>query len=45
LFDNWDNNLATPTYADGDINLDGDLDFDDFDIMFAQMGLRVTAVS
>jgi hypothetical protein len=45
LYDNWYNNLASPTMDDGDLNGDGVLNIQDFDLLLAQLGLRLTVAS
>ena len=43
LVDNWDANLQNPTWADGDLNGDGDID--DVEIFFAQFGIELAVVA
>ncbi len=37
--------LANPTYLDGDLDMDGDIDLADVDLAFAVLGLSLTLAS
>jgi hypothetical protein len=37
--------MSNPTWGDGDFNMDGTIDADDLDLMFAQYGLDLDVAS
>jgi hypothetical protein len=43
IYDN--DQMSNPTQADGDLDVDGDIDLADLDLAFAQLGLQLTLVS
>jgi len=45
LYDNLIDHLQNPTWADGDLDGDGQMTLTDLDLMFAQYGLELTLVS
>lgn len=45
VYDNWISNLPNPTWADGDLNGDGDIGLDDFELLFSQFGLELSVVA
>jgi hypothetical protein len=44
-YDDWIQGLQNPTHTDCDLDVDGDVDVHDLDLMFAQYGLEFNLVS